>query len=107
MKPVVWCFFIAACAREPWQRAVPAALVPALELGVAYRVQQLATRERSDVGLFARLRWSARSVAAAVPSQIEQTPALWFAPCALEDVTCLSELAEAEPEVAAALRERP
>jgi hypothetical protein len=102
MRWLAWLCLV-GCAREPWQRAVPAALVPALELRAAYRV----AGERADLGVGAWLRWTPRAAASAVASQVEQTPAVWLAPCALDDLTCLTELAEAEHEIAAALREQP
>lgn len=106
------CFalLLLGCAREPWRRALPAAFLPALELRVAYRrarAQALIDSDRAGVGLSAFLRWTPRSAAAAIPSQAEQSPAVWLAPCPLEDIVCLSELAEAEAEVAAALRAVP
>ncbi len=91
------------CGARPWQRALPASWVPALELRAAYRVRDQAT----DLGLGAWLRWTPRSAASALMPRVDQLPASWLAPCALEDVTCLTELAEAEPEIANALRERP
>jgi hypothetical protein len=102
MRWLAW-FCLAGCAHEPWQRAVPAAFVPALELRAAYRV----TEQRTSLGVGAWLRWTPRAAASAVASQVEQSPAVWLAPCALDDVTCLTEQAEAEHEIAAALRELP
>ncbi|HEX5660916.1 MAG TPA: hypothetical protein VFX59_27175 [Polyangiales bacterium] len=103
MRWLAW-LCLAGCTREPWQRAVPAAFVPALELRAAYRVK---LDERVELGVGAWLRWTPRTAASAVASQVDQAPAVWLAPCALDDVTCFTELAEAEREIANALRERP
>jgi hypothetical protein len=102
-----WAALVCLVGCAPWQRAWPAAIVPALELRAVYRLRRAGEHERADVGLSAWLRWTPRSAAAAVASQVDQAPAVWLAPCALDDLTCLTEAAEAEQEIAAALRERP
>jgi hypothetical protein len=102
---LAWVLLLSACA--PWERAVPASFVPALELRATYRVRRAIEAEHSNVGVGAWLRWTPRSAASAVPSQVAQTPAAWVAPCALDDLVCLSEAAEAEREIADALRELP
>lgn len=104
-----WVAFVivSGCAVAPWQRALPASLVPALQLRAAYRLRHTLGAQHQDLGVGAWLRWTPRAAASSVASQLEQVPAVWLAPCALEDLTCLRELAEAEHEIAAALRERP
>lgn len=101
----------AGCAGEPWRRAGPAALLPALALRLDYRrlrdLRTIDARDQVDVTLSASLRWHPRNAAAAIPSQAEQAPSVWLAPCALDDLLCLAEVAEAEPEIADALRETP
>jgi hypothetical protein len=99
--------WVMSCAGEPWQRAVPAAFVPALELRAMYRIRRALDAEHTDLGVGAWLRWTPRAAASAVASPLDQAPAAWLAPCALEDATCLTEQAEVEHEIADALRERP
>jgi hypothetical protein len=87
-------------------------LVPKLELrcAVHYLAADDAATSRSDrlrASASAFLRWRPAIEARAVPSPYELTPAAWVAPCGDGDLDCLREVAEAESEIAAALREAP
>jgi hypothetical protein len=89
-------------------RALLASFVPKLDL--RWQLQQSRsdgndTRARVDTGFAAWLRWQPSLYAAQLPSRYELSPAAWAAPCELDDVTCLAELAESEPELAQDLQE--
>jgi hypothetical protein len=98
----------AGCTRD-----VLAVFVPKLELrcNVTRDAAVTSTLERSNerfhVSVSAWLRWQPAILARDVLVPLELTPSAWIAPCALDDATCLSEVAEVEREVADELRRAP
>jgi hypothetical protein len=97
-------------------RPTLAQLVPKLDLSCHLRRARDGARigansdrmnERLDVGIGAALRWQPAVYPASVRWHAELAPAAWLAPCALDDAACLAEYAEAERELASALRDAP
>jgi hypothetical protein len=93
-------------------RSTLALLVPKLELRCA--LHHLAAddaaagrSERWGASASALLRWRPTIEAREVPSPYELIPAAWVAPCGDSDIECLREVAEAEVEVATAIRQEP
>lgn len=101
------------CSLLGCTRASAASFVPKLELSCRlartreHTLGEARASDRTDVAVAAWLRWQPSIAASSVPERYELSPSAWLAPCALDDASCLAELALDEPELAAALRDAP
>lgn len=95
---------LGGCSRAAW-----AVLIPKLELRCMLQRsdEALAPAGRVAATFGASLRWRPSVEARELPSPYEQSPGAWAAPCSELDVECVREFAEAEAEVADAVRAVP